>query len=182
METLSGLLEIQKEAKCLINWTQLQKALDNMAIQMNDQLSTDLPIIVGVMLGGLIPMGHLLTRLTFAHEIDYVKVSRYADERVGGDLTWQHYPSADISGRNIVIFDDMLDKGITMAKIKQEFLRLGAKKVLTAVMINKLVKRSSQGLEQADYVGLDMQDKFVYGFGLDYKGFLRSVPGIFSLD
>jgi len=160
----------------------INKGLDRMAEAITKALADTNPVIVCVMTGGLIPMGHLLTRLNFNLQIDYVHATRYQGEFHGGEIHWVVKPRTCLKDRTVLIVDDILDAGITLAHIKKEFIEQGAKEVQTAVLVDKMRSRPEEGLQKADYVGVEVEDKFIFGYGLDYKGYLRNLAGIYEVE
>lgn len=160
----------------------IQTSLDRMAQEIEAQMGDKDPVVVCVMTGGLITTGHLVTRLNFHLQMDYVHASRYQGEMQGGQLEWIARPRTNLAGRTVLIVDDILDAGITLAEIKKEFLSQGATEVFTAVLIDKIRQRPEEGLQKADFVGLTIEDHFIFGFGLDYKGYLRNTSGIYQVN
>lgn len=170
---------VQAKSTCLYDRTQVEAALDHMATQINHDLCNENPILLCVMVGGLIPAGNLLLRLDFPLEVDYIHATRYGQKMKGGELEWRVGPRSDFSNRAILVVDDILDGGLTLAAVNEYCLNKGAKKVYNAVLLDKQVSRQPGGLAKADYTGLMVGDQFVYGFGMDYKEYLRNAPGIF---
>ena len=160
----------------------IQNSLDRMAKEIEAKIGDKDPVVICVMTGGLITTGHLMTRLNFHLQMDYVHATRYQGEMEGGQLEWIARPRTDLEGRTVLIVDDILDAGITLAEIKKAFLEQGAKEVYTAVMIDKIRQRPAEGLQKADFVGLTIEDHFIFGFGLDYKGYLRNSSGIYQVN
>lgn len=160
----------------------IQNSLDRMAREIEAKMSDTNPVVICVMTGGLITTGHLMTRLNFHLQMDYVHATRYQGEMEGGQLEWIARPRTNLEGRTVLIVDDILDAGITLAEIKKAFLEQGAKEVYTAVMIDKIRERPVEGLQKADFVGLTIEDHFIFGFGLDYKGYLRNTSGIYQVN
>jgi hypoxanthine phosphoribosyltransferase len=160
----------------------IQQSLDKMAHEIEAKIGGKNPVIVCVMTGGLVTTGHLLTRLNFHLQMDYVHATRYHGEMQGGQLEWIAKPRTSLKGRTVLIVDDILDAGVTLAEIKKAFLEDGATEVYTAVLIDKIHKRPEEGLQQADFVGLTITDHFIFGFGLDYKGYLRNTSGIYQVN
>jgi hypoxanthine phosphoribosyltransferase len=150
-----------------------------MALEIQAELSEKNPVIVCVMIGGLIPLGNLLPRLDFALEVDYVHATRYRGDIRGGDLHWIVRPRVELQGRTVLIVDDILDGGVTLAAICREIKAMGAAEVQTAVLVDKHHKRDEHGLEKADFVALEVDDHYVFGYGMDYNEYLRNAPGIF---
>lgn len=160
----------------------IQTSLDRMAKEIEMQMGDKDPVVICVMTGGLVTTGHLVTRLDFHLQLDYVHATRYQGEMQGGELEWIARPRTDLKDRTVLIVDDILDAGITLAEIKKAFLEQGAKEVYTAVLIDKIRERPAEGLQKADFVGLTIEDHFIFGFGLDYKGYLRNTSGIYQVN
>lgn len=167
-------------SRCLYNAEQVETALDKMAGEITDKLADKNPLILCVLTGAIIPTGHLLTRLDFPLEIDYIHATRYRGETAGGELHWLAHPRSDMNGRVVLIIDDILDEGHTLAGIVQHCRDEGAKDVYSAVLVEKHHGRRVDGLH-ADFIGLDVDDFYVFGYGMDYKGYLRNAPGIFAV-
>lgn len=166
----------------LYSQADVEKSLDCMAKAITADLADTNPVVVSVMTGGLIATGHLLTRLNFHLQMDYVHATRYQGEFVGGTIQWIAKPRTSLKDRHVLVVDDILDGGITLAAIKAEFEAQGATKVHTAVLIDKIRERPAEGLQKADYVGLEMPDYFIFGYGLDYKGYFRNLAGIYMVE
>lgn len=171
---------LKQHADCLIPLPAIEAALDRMAVQISERLADKLPLFFCVMNGGLITAGHLLTRLDFPLEVDYLHATRYRDELRGGDLFWRVSPETPIAGRHVVIIDDILDEGATLAAIKEHCEQAGAASVATAVLINKEHNRKSAPALTADFCELQAADRFLFGFGMDYRGYWRNAPGIYA--
>ncbi len=173
--------QILKKSECLYTKAQIEEALDAMAAKMTDTLATSNPLFLCVVIGGIIPLGNLLPRLEFPLEVDYIHVTRFRGDTKGGNLVWKAEPSGDLKNRTIVVVDDILDSGITLKEVVSYCEKKGAKKVYTAVLVDKEEARQAEGLQRADYVGLPVDNRYVFGYGMDYKEYLRNVPGIFAV-
>lgn len=171
--------EVLEKATCLFTTEEIESALDKMAADIQNQLHDKNPVILCVMIGGLVPMGNLLPRLDFPLEVDYVHATRYRGEMNGGEIIWKVRPSAELTGRTVLVVDDILDGGVTLAAIIKEVENLGAEKVYSAVLVDKHHKRVENGLQQADFVGLKIDDHYIFGYGMDYKEYLRNAKGIY---
>jgi len=169
------------KARCLHNHTDVQLALDRLADEITAVLSNENPLIISVMNGGLIPTGQLLTRLQFPLHVDYIHASRYRGKTTGGALQWSVKPQHELKGRTVLVVDDILDEGITLEGILAYCQEQQAAKVYSCVLVEKLHERK-YGCQHANFVGLQIEDVYVFGFGLDYKGYLRNAPGIFAVD
>lgn len=171
--------DVYEKSTLLYTANEIEAALDRMAIKIHEKLQDKNPIILCVMIGGLVPMGHLLLRLDFPLEVNYVHASRYDGEVEGGTLYWKVKPSLDLAGRTVLVVDDILDGGLTLSAIIHEIEAMGAREVYSAVLVDKQHKRHPNGLARADFAGLEVEDHFIFGYGMDYKKYLRNAPGIF---
>lgn len=170
---------VYEKSTCLFTTREVEAALDRMAINIHEKLHDKNPIILCVMIGGLVPMGNLLPRLDFPLEVDYVHATRYRGGVRGGELEWFVKPRVDLRGRSVLVVDDILDGGVTLSAILSEVKSMGALDVLSAVLVDKHHKRVENGLQHADFVGLEVDDHFIFGYGMDYNEYLRNAPGIF---
>ncbi len=171
---------ILAKAEQLYTERQILDAIDEMAAEISQQLQDKQPICLSVMIGGLIPTGQLLPRLDFPLELDYIHATRYKKATTGGDLDWIKYPSINLENRTILVIDDILDEGLTLQAIVKYCLEAGAKEVFTAVLVEKELEQRA-GLQKADFTGLIVPNRYVFGYGMDYQGQLRYVPGIYAV-
>jgi hypoxanthine phosphoribosyltransferase len=132
------------------------------------------------MIGGIVPTGLLLPRLNFPLQVDYLHVTRYRGRTAGGDLRWIKHPDIPLNGRTILVIDDVLDEGVTLGAIVQACKARGASEVLTAVLVEKRIERC-EGLHKADFTGLSADNRYLFGYGMDYKLYLRNAEGIFAV-
>jgi len=167
------------EADCLVSETQLNSAIDKMAINISKDLEDKIPLVMCVMNGGLIPTAALLKRLKFPLELDYIQATRYGMSTTGNELEWLSYPQLSVQGRNILVVDDIFDQGHTLLAICNWLKEKGAANVYTATIINKLHDKKID--MTPDYVGIDVEDRFLFGYGMDYQGFFRNLQGIYAV-
>lgn len=179
MSIPSKIKDVSEKASCLFTTKEVEAALDRMAINIHEKLHDKNPVILCVMIGGLVPMGNLLPRLDFPLEVDYVHATRYCGDIRGGELQWKVKPSLNLRDRTVLVVDDILDGGVTLAGIIREIEALGAAEVYSAVLVDKYHKRDPDGLQHADFVGLQVDDHYIFGYGMDYNEYLRNAPGIF---
>lgn len=172
--------EIYRSARCIYSKEQIEEALDRMASDMNEQLAEANPVLITILKGGVVLTGNLLPRLDFPLEIDNAHATRYGTATTGGELHWKIKPSVDLKDRVVVVLDDILDLGITLKAVMDYCSAQGASKVYAGVLLDKKVVRPSHGLAEADFVALTVEDKFVFGYGLDYAEYLRNAPGIYE--
>jgi len=157
----------------------IQAALDRMAQEITARLAHSNPLIITVMNGGLVFAGQLLPRLVFALECSYVHVRRYGADTQGGELVWIAGPQEPVKGRTVLLLDDILDEGRTLATIRSRLLEQGAVAVLTAAFAVK--ERAAPAAIAADFSGVRVPDRFVFGFGMDIAGRWRNLPSIRAL-
>ncbi len=173
--------EIFERSTCLYTKAEVDESLDRMAIEMHKRLEHSNPIFLCVVVGGIVPLGNLLPRLDFPLEVDYVHATRFRGALTGGELHWKAKPTSNLKGRTIVVVDDILDTGITLAAVMQYCHEHGAKEVFSAVLVDKYEARQPGGTPTADFTGLRVEDVFVFGYGMDYKEYLRNAPGIYAV-
>lgn len=155
-------------------------AYDAMAAAMTADLEERNPLMMGVMVGGVVPLAELVQRLAFPLQIDYLHASRYRGDVRGGDVHWVAIPQFNLEDRVVVLVDDILDEGTTLAHIRDYCLSQGAREVRCAVLAHKDHDRKPD-MKRADYTGLQVPDRYVFGCGMDYRGYLRNAPGIYAV-
>ena len=171
---------IRENAVCLHGPEAVHRALDRMAEAITEELGESLPVVLCVLTGGIIPTGHILTRLSFPLETDYLHASRYRGETSGEDVHWLSKPGTSLEGRTVLVIDDILDEGHTLAQVLEYCSDAGASRVYSAVLIEKQHDRRVPGVV-ADFTGLQVEDRYVFGFGMDYRNYLRNLNGIYAL-
>lgn len=179
-ESVEHLRAILNESEVVFSRDQIESAVERMAERIAGQLADTNPLVLTVMLGGQMPASAILTRLNFPLEMDYLHATRYGMETTGGELTWIARPRIPMKDRTVLIIDDILDEGHTLAQIVEHCRKAGAKNVFTAVLINKIHDRRVEGIN-ADFVGLRVDDRYIFGYGMDYKGYFRNLPAIYAL-
>lgn len=170
---------VRERAECLYTTEQVDVAIAHMAAAITARCAGRNPLVLGVMTGAIVPMGLLLPLLDFPLEIDYLHASRYRGETQGRDLRWQRRNSKAIAGRQILVIDDILDEGHTLEAIVDYCASEGAAEVLSAVLVEKAGARKVD--MRADIVGLEVPNRYVFGYGMDYKEYWRNAPGIFAV-
>jgi hypoxanthine phosphoribosyltransferase len=171
--------QLLENAKLIASAEVVQKTLERLADEIARDLSDTLPLVLAVMGGAVVFAGQLLPRLTFPLEFDYLHVTRYRGKTSGGVIEWRVLPGQNVVGRTVLVLDDILDEGATLAAVRDKLVELGASKVLTAVLTDK-----QNGLNKpirADYVGLTVPDRYVFGCGMDVYGMWRNLPAIYAL-
>ena len=170
-----------RNSECLISSIEVSAAYERLAASVNLHYAGQNPIVMVVMNGGLIPAGQLLTQFTFYHRMHYIHATRYRNETTGGDLFWKAKPEVSFIDRHVLIIDDILDEGHTLSAIVDFCKHAGARQVHTAVLIDKEHDRKARPDLKADYTGLPCIDRYVFGYGMDYKGYWRNAAGIYAV-
>jgi len=173
--------QVFDESDCLYSLDELQKAVAEIGHEISDVLADKNPILLSIMNGGLVFSGQLMPYLNFPLQLDYLHATRYRSETSGGDLEWLVEPSIDMKNRHVVILDDILDEGHTLKAIIDYCEAQGVEKVHTAVLLDKQHDRKAFKGFKADFEGLKVEDRFVFGFGMDYKGYWRNAAGIYAV-
>ena len=155
---------------------EVEAALARLARDISEALRQAYPMILTVMGGAVVFAGQLLPRLRFPLDFDYVHVTRYGTATEGARIEWRVAPPAGVRGRAVLVLDDILDGGHTMFAIREELRALGAASVQCAVLVEKILARPKP--IRADFIGLKIPDRFVFGCGMDAKGYWRNLPEI----
>ncbi len=168
------------EADILYTAEQIDETLDRLAADISHKLRDTNPIILTVMTGGLIMAGRLLPKLLFPLQVDYLHATRYRGDTSGGELHWIAHPSLPLKDRTVLVLDDILDEGLTLKAILQACRNEGAKEVYSGVLVKKIHDRCVDNVS-ADFTGLDVEDRYVFGCGMDYHNYHRNLPGIYAV-
>lgn len=174
-------LSIHQHADCIHSAETIYHAIDQLAIAINQQLQHQDILSLVVMNGGLVFAGILLPKLSLSLYLDYIHASRYRGN-TSGDTYIDFYakPRVSLENKTILLIDDIFDEGHTLKAIIDFCYAEKAKKIYTAVLIDKLHERKVKDLT-IDFTGLTAPDRYLYGFGMDYKNYLRNMPGIYAV-
>lgn len=170
---------VYRQSDCLFTLQEVEAAMDAMATEISRQLADKEPLVLAVMNGGLIPAGRLISRLDFPLRYDYVHASRYREETRGRGLLWERRPAFSLKGRTVLLVDDILDEGYTLEALIEACLEMGAEAVRSALLCAKSHGRGAN--IKGDFVALEVPDRYVFGYGMDFHGHLRNAPGIFAI-
>jgi hypoxanthine phosphoribosyltransferase len=170
---------ILRDAELICPEAAVQQALQRLAEAITERLNERYPLVLSVMGGSVVFSGQLLPMLRFPLEFDYLHATRYDGATRGGQLSWKVLPRQPVAGRTILVLDDILDVGDTMAAIKHRLLADGAAEVYCAVFADKDIGRSKP--VRADFVGVTVPDRYVFGFGMDVEEAWRNLPAIYAL-
>lgn len=175
------LQRVRQSARCLVSLQEMHAAVDRLAGELSRDYSERNPVLLTVMNGAVVFAGQLLPRLDFLLEIDYLHATRYNNSTAGSDIVWKAKPETELSGRHVLVLDDILDEGTTLEAIVDYCRGQGAASVATAVLVDKQHDRKARPGLVADYTALWLEDAYLFGAGMDYKGYWRNAPGIYAL-
>jgi len=178
--TLDEANAILAHSDLLFTKAEVDAATTRVAARINVDYADKYPLILSVMGGAVVFSGQLLPQLTIACDFDIVQASRYGNATVGTELNWRVAPRDNVSGRHVLLVDDILDEGVTLAAIVDLIKRHGALSVACAVFCVKDygAARNAEKPLQAEYVGLSVPNRFVFGYGMDVAGAWRNLSEI----
>lgn len=178
MDHLDEIRRVAEEAELLYSEAEVEAAIARLGREIARTLADANPVLLTVLNGGIIFAGKLLTHLDFPLELDSIQATRYQGQTQGSGLRWLHKPSIPLSGRAVLIMDDVLDEGITLAEVANFCRAEGAKTVCTAVLVDKDLGTDRPC--QADFVGLKAPNRYLFGYGMDYRSYLRNAAGVYA--
>ena len=164
------------DARCVFEAQAVDVAVDRVAVELALRLWNARPVIVCVMNGGLPFTADLLRRFHFDLELDYLHLSRY-QHTSGGEIHFVRRLERPLKGRTVLLVDDVLDEGETLAAAQREVNAAAPDQLLSAV----LVRKETQAVAEVDYAALEGPDEFLVGRGMDCDGAFRQLSGIYAL-
>lgn len=167
------------QSRLLFSADEVARAYDALAAQVTAKLAETSPVVVAVLTGGMVTAVELLKRFAFPCELDYVHATRYGDALQGGDLDWIKPPSSSLAGRHVLLVDDILDEGVTIKALRARLQTVAIASLHTAVLLSK---QSAARDVDVDFVGLHVQRGYVFGCGMDYRGYWRGLGDIRVLE
>ena len=174
--------QVLEQAEIIYSAEDIQRAIDKLAEQINKRFKdvTQPVIVLPVMNGGLILSGQLITRFNFPVEIDYLHATRYRNKTSGSDLQWKVKPRCSLENRTLLVIDDIFDEGHTLHAVLEYCKAENAQQVFSVVLVEKDHPRAKAPIK-SDFIGLQVEDRYVFGFGMDYKGYHRNLNAIYAV-
>jgi len=162
--------------RVLLSEEQIRAGLERLAQQLLTDYAKDEPCLVACLRGSLVFTADLIRRMPIRLRVDFLHASSYGNATVSkGTVDLRLLPDPDeVVGRRVILVDDILDSGRTLAAARRTLIELGASDVKTCVFLEKRVPRSVEA--RADYKCFEIGDEFVIGYGLDYAGRYRNLP------
>lgn len=173
-------LAARRGARRVRSAREIARALQKMAGEITVDLAGTDPVVLAVMHGGAFAAVEICRRLRFPYELDFVHVTRYARSTRGGEIEWRVRPSAELTGRTVLVVDDVLDRGHTLRALGAELKRVGVARQRTAVLVVKRVA-NARARPKVDYCGVEVDDAYLFGCGMDYRGYWRGLPALYAL-
>jgi hypoxanthine phosphoribosyltransferase len=173
-------LAARRGARRVCSAREIARALQRMADAITTDLAGEDPVVLAVMHGGAFAAIEICRRLHFPYELDFVHVTRYASSTRGGEIEWRVRPSAELMGRTVLVVDDVLDRGHTLRALGAELKKVGVARQLTAVLVVKRVAKA-RARPRVDYRGVEVDDVYLFGCGMDYRGYWRGLPALYAL-
>ena len=154
-------------------------ALDQLSVRMTVELAEQNPLLICIMNGGLRVTSELASRLHFPLTLDYLHLTRYRGGTSGGELEWRAFPQQSLADKVVVLIDDVLDHGHTMAAAREWALAQGCARVYSAVLVDKQIPGDRPAL--AEFAALQAVDRYLFGSGMDWHGYWRNLPAVYAL-
>jgi hypoxanthine phosphoribosyltransferase len=176
---MNEMIQIREQADQLYSMLEIDKVLEQLAEQLTQDYAGENPVVLCVMNGSVMTTGHLLPKLNFPLELDYIHATRYGDRTVGGDIVWQSEPMSNLTGRSVILVEDIYDQGVTLIALREYCEAAGASTVACVSLVDK--QHDKKVGKKPEYIGMTVPDRYVFGFGMDYKGYWRNAPGIYAV-
>jgi len=171
--------KIFRTAELICPAEEVQAALQRLAQEISAELGDRHPLVLSVMGGAVVFSGQLLPLLEFPLDFDYIHASRYGSQTQGGQLEWKVLPKENVAGRAVLVLDDILDEGHTLAAIRDKVMALGATAFYSAVFADKEIGKEKP--IQANFAGIRLPNRYVFGFGMDVHGAWRNLPAVYAV-
>ena len=174
------LSNLTTDSRVIYTNADITKSISSLASELNNYYRGQEVVVLAVMTGAIPFAGQLLTQLDFDLVISYAHVSRYKNNLGQDEINEIYFPGKEyVSGKNLLVLDDIHDEGKTLNFIQDKLKNQGAKEIKSAVLFNKKIKNK---IAKADFKCLDVPDHYVYGFGLDFNGIGRNIPHLYAYD
>lgn len=177
---LAEAMDARRGARRLLSAGEVEAVYDRMAGEIAEQLAELDPVVLAVMHGGVFTAVELCRRFDFPYDFAYVHPTRYGGRLTGGELDWQVEPRPDLEGRTVLIVDDILDVGVTLAALAESLRGLGVAGLYHSVFVAKVLSRPVER-PRVDFVGAWIEDVYVFGCGMDYRGYWRGLPELLAV-
>jgi hypoxanthine phosphoribosyltransferase len=160
----------------LLTEEQLRDRVNELAAEVNRDFAGKPLTVVGILTGSLVFLADLIRRIRHPHQIGLIQASSYRDSTTPGTLVVNDGLLPDVRNKNILLLDDILDSGQTLARLVEHLRHKGAASIRTCVLLRKIGRQTIA--VEPDYTGFEIPNKFVIGYGLDFADDYRHLPFI----
>lgn len=159
----------------------IQKRVAEMGRQISEEYEGKRPILIGVLNGAFMFLADLMREIAIDCEVDFMKLSSYGAQKVSsGEVKELKKIDANLEGRHVLVIEDIVDTGLTMRYMLDLLQEFGPASVRIVTLLHK--PEATEEDVPLDYVGFEIPDRFVIGYGLDYGQLARNLPHIYALD
>lgn len=181
MTDLDHIRRVRRDAQLLRSESDVAAGIAEMAAAIAAKYAQSNPIVMAVMQGGAFTAVNLCEHFDFPYEFDYVHVTRYGEELEGNsELTWHTRPRRKLTGRTVILVDDVLDHGVTLRELCSVLGESRPRELAVAVLVHKQLQLPLNR-PQPDFVGFVSDDRYLFGCGMDYKGYWRGLPALYAV-
>lgn len=167
--------------RCLLSNNTIQERIIELGMEITRDYRGTIPIVIGILNGSFIFIADLVRSIELDIEIDFLKISSYKDEKISsGNIEMIKDINADLTDRHVLVVEDIVDTGLSVSYLKKHLSEMHPASIKFASL---LFKKESATLDfNVDYIGFEIPNEFVVGFGLDYKQILRNLPAVYVMD
>lgn len=177
---LEDAIAARRNARVLLSAAEVAAVYDRMAGAITATLAERNPVVLAMMNGGAFTAIELCRRFAFPYEFAYVHATRYGNALTGGALDWHVEPRPELEGRSVLVVDDILDAGLTLAALERALHERRVASLHTAVFAMKNLRQPVER-PAVDFAGTLVPDLYVFGCGMDYRGYWRGVPELLAV-
>ena len=164
----------------LISEDDIKKRIIDIAADISKEYKGRIPIVIGVLNGSFLFLADIVRKLDIEYEVDFIKISSYGSSKTSsGTVRLLKDISADITGRDIILIEDIVDTGLSLKFLKKRFEEAEPSSLTFVTLLHK--EHTSKIDFKIDYIGFEIGNEFVVGYGLDYEQKLRGLPSIYTL-
>ncbi len=170
---------LDKEFELFIPEQEIYRAIDTLAQKITDDLGDSDPIFLGILNGSFLFAAELLKRVKFPCTISFLKLASYQGTASTGKVKRLIGINEDIKDKTVIVLEDIIDTGLTMQQIKKQLIGYEPKEIKVVTLFFK--PEAYQTNDHIDYIGMEISNDFIVGFGLDYDGYGRNLTNVYKL-
>jgi hypoxanthine phosphoribosyltransferase len=174
-------MKVLEDSVLIADRQEVEAAVERIADAVNAYYRDRPIILVAVMTGAIMPAAWLASRLNMPLQMDFIHATRYAGQTEGGELDFRVPPRLNLQDHDVLIVDDIYDIGLTLQLIEKYCASRGARTVNSAVLVRKIHNRETTG-ELPAFIGMEVEDKYVFGCGMDVYEYWRQLDEIRALE